>query len=90
MLPINPSETEIQQLNYERYYYPCPIVQKRIQALYFKATTTMSNEKIGLFVGLNRDTVCDWANRYVNDGFDALCQFNYGTKVFWKAMQKAY
>ena len=39
----------------------------------------MSNEKIGLFVGLNRDTAGDWANRYVKGGFDALCQFNYGT-----------
>jgi len=52
MLQINPSETEIQQLNYERYYYPCPIVQKRIQAVYFKATTTMTNEVIGLLVGI--------------------------------------
>ena len=79
MLPINPSETEIQRLNYERYYYPCPIVQKRMQAIYFKATTTMSNEMIGSLVGLSRDTVGDWTNRYINDGFDALCQFNYGT-----------
>ena len=30
MLLINFSEAEIQQLNYERFYYPCPIVQKRI------------------------------------------------------------
>ncbi len=79
MLQINPSETEIQRLNYERYYYPCPIVQKRIQAVYFKMTTTMSNEAIGLLVGLNRDTVGDWVNRYIDDRFEALCQFNYGT-----------
>ena len=43
MLLKNLSKTEIQRLNYERYYYPCPIVQKRIYAVYIKATTNMSN-----------------------------------------------
>ena len=79
MLQINLSETEIQRLNYERYYYPCPTVQKRIQALYIKATTEMSNEMIGIVVGLNRDSVGDWIKRYQQGGFEALCQFKYGT-----------
>lgn len=76
---INLRETEIQLLNYERYYYPCPIVQKRIHAVYIKETSDMSNEMIGSLVGLNRDSVGDWFRRYQQDGFDALCQFNYGT-----------
>lgn len=79
MLQINLSETEIQRLNYERYYYPCPTVQKRIHAVYIKATTDMSNEMIGVLVGLNRDSVCDWIMRYQQGGFDVLCRFNYGT-----------
>ena len=79
MLPINLSETEIQQLNYERYYYPCPTVQKRIHAIYIKSTTEMSNEMIGSLVGLNRDSVGDWIIRYQQCGFDAICGFNYGT-----------
>lgn len=79
MLQIKISKTEIQRLNYERYYYPCPIVQKRIHALYMKATTDMSNEMIGTLVDLNRDSVGDWIMRYEQAGIDALCQFNYGT-----------
>jgi len=79
MLQINLSETEIQRLNYERYYYPCPTVQKRIHAVYIKATTEMSNEMIGTLVGLNRDSVGDWIRRFEQGGFAALCQFNYGT-----------
>lgn len=79
MLLINLSDAEIQRLNYERYYYPCPIVQKRIHAVFFKATTDMSNEMIGVLLDLNRDSVGDWVQRYQRDGFDALCQFNYGT-----------
>ena len=79
MLQINISDAEIQRLNYERYYYPCPIVQKRIHALYIKATTNMSNEMIGTLVGLSRYSVGDWIRYYQQGGFDALCQFNYGT-----------
>jgi transposase len=79
MLQLNLSDAEIQRLSYERYYYPCPIVQKRIHAVYIKATTEMSNEKIGYLVGLNRDSTGDWIMRYKQAGIDALCQFNYGT-----------
>ena len=79
MLPINLSETEIQRLNYERYYYPCPMVQKRIHAVYIKATTNMTHVMIGRLTGMNRDSVGDWIKRYEQGGFDALCQFNYGT-----------
>ena len=78
MLLIKISEAEIQRLNYERFYYPCPIVQKRIHAVYFK-TLGMSNQEIGTLTGLNRETVGDWIGAYLDGGFEALCQFNYGT-----------
>lgn len=79
MLQLNLSKTEIQRLNYERYYYPCPLVQKRIHAIYFKTINNMSNEMIGTLVGLSRDSVGDWILSYQQKGFDALLQFNYGT-----------
>jgi len=78
MLQINLSETEIQRLNYERYYYPCPQVQKRIQAVYFK-TMGMNNKMIGKLTGLHREIVGDWIRAYLKGGFEALCQNNYGT-----------
>jgi len=79
MLPKNPSKAEIQRLNYERYHYPCPMVQKRIHAIYIKATTAMSNNLIGALTDLDRDSVGDWIMRYQQGGFEAICQFNYGT-----------
>lgn len=79
MLPIKISNAEIQRLNYERYYYPCPTVQKRIHAVYFKATTQMSNTMIGALLNLHRDSVGDWIIRYERGGFEGICQFNYGT-----------
>jgi len=79
MLQKNPSKAEIKKLNYERYYYPCPLVQKRIHAVYHKVTSNMSNEKIASIVDLHRDSVSDWTRVYQKGGFKALCQFNYGT-----------
>ena len=78
MLQIKISKAEIQRLNYERYHYPCPIVQKRIQSVYFK-TLGMSNKMIAKLTGLNREIVGDWIRAYQAGGFEALCQFNYGT-----------
>jgi transposase len=79
MLQINLSETEIQRLNYERFYYPCPIVQKRIHAVYMKSTVKATNTTIGLLTGLKRQCVGHWIQVYQIGGFDSLCQFNYGT-----------
>lgn len=78
MLQIKFSNAEIQRLNYERYYYPCPHVQKRIQAVYFK-TFGMTNKEIGALIGLNREIVGDWIRAYQDGGFETLCKFNYGT-----------
>lgn len=79
MLQLNLGETEIQRLNYERYHYPDPLVQKRMQAVYIKAITNLSNELTGVLAGLTRDSVGHWAKRYQQGGFEALCQVGYGT-----------
>lgn len=79
MLRINLSQAEIARLNYERYYYPCPIVQKRIQAVYIKGTTDFSDTKAGQISGLHRHSVNHWVQSYQTGGFESLCQYNYGT-----------
>ncbi len=78
MLQLEISSTEIQRLNYERYYYLCPLVQKRIHAVYFK-TFGMTNKEIEKLTGLNREIIGDWLRIYLAGGFEALRQFNYGT-----------
>lgn len=79
MLLVNISAAEIQQLNYERFHYPCPIIQKRIHAVYLKATLGMSNATIGQIAGLHAHSVSHWVKLYHSQGFESLCQFNYGT-----------
>ena len=79
MLQLNLSDAEIQVLNYERFHYPCPIVQKRIHAVYMKATVGLSDTMIGQLTGLHRHFVRHWLQAYQGGGFESLCQFNYGT-----------
>lgn len=79
MLQLNLSESEIQRLNYERYHYPVPMIQKRIHAVYVKANTVMSNKVVGGIVGLSRNQVGKWIRCYQQGGLDALYQFGYGT-----------
>jgi hypothetical protein len=37
---------ELTQLNYERYHYPCAIVQKRLHSIYIKASVYLSNKEV--------------------------------------------
>jgi len=79
MLQINLSETEIRRLNYERYHYPCPIVQKRIEAVFIKCTTDLSQEMVGQICGLHRNIVRYWVRKYETEGIESLYENNYGT-----------
>jgi transposase len=79
MRTINLSANEIVRLNYERYHYPCPIVQKRIHAVYLKATLNFSIIAISKIVGLHRTTVSSSIACYMQGGLTALCKVEYGT-----------
>ena len=79
MLQINLSKAEIQELNYERFHYPCPIVQKRLTAVYLTATMESSISLIGHMSGLHRHSVDYWVKVYQTEGFEALCKVHYGT-----------
>jgi transposase len=70
---------ELNELNYERYHYPCPLVQKRLHAVYIKATTGLSNEMVGLAVDSQRNRVSLWIKTYQNGGLEALMEKNYSS-----------
>ena len=77
-LQFNLSEAEIEKLNYERYAYPETMVQKRIFAVYLKATLGWNNSTIGHAVGLHYNIVGNWIQAYKNNGFEALITNKYG------------
>jgi len=73
------SETEIAKLNYERFAYPHPMVQKRIFSVYLKAVLNYSNHTIGLITGLHQNTVSYWIQVYQKKGYEGLLTNSYGT-----------
>src|SRR5665213_1960868 len=79
-LQFNISEAEIEKLNYERYAYPDPLIQKRIFAVYLKATFGWNNSIIGQTVGLHYNGVGKWISAYKKNGFEALLNNDYGRR----------
>jgi len=60
------SPEELSRLNYERYHYPCPLVQKRLHCIYIKAALGYSNEKIGHLMDAHRNSVsASWIETYL-------------------------
>src|SRR5947209_465291 len=74
------SEAEIDKLSYERYGYPDPVIQKRIFAVYLKATLGWSNLVIGRTVGLHYNAVGEWIGVYRKKGFAGLLKKHYGCR----------
>ena len=70
---------ELARLNYERYYYPCPIVQKRLHSVYIKANSNLSNKEICQIMDAHRNSVSGWIHTYQQGGYDAIVQVGYGT-----------
>jgi len=78
-LGLNISKAEIDKLNYERFAYPHPMIQKRIFSVYLKAALNYSNSMIGQITGLHQNIVSYWIRVYKEKGFEALLINNYGT-----------
>jgi len=76
-LTISPEE--LCQLNYERFHYPCPIVQKRLHSIYIKAVSGLSNEQVGIMTDAHRNSISEWINIWQTKGLQALLEVNYGT-----------
>jgi transposase len=75
------SSEELEWLKYERYHYPCPLVQKRLHAIYIKAVSGLSNEKVGVLVDAHRNSISEWIAICQAKGIDALLDVNYGTNI---------
>lgn len=79
MLTLSISRTDIDRLNYERYYYPCPLVQKRLHALYLKSSTSYGHGEISKIVGISPNSVTTYIRLWNTGGFEAVTKVNYGT-----------
>lgn len=79
MHTLNPSEAEIQQLNYERFHYPCAIVSKRMHTVYLVCSTNYEYQEIGKILGRHPNTITKDIKRFQAGGIESLKAVNYGT-----------
>ncbi len=82
MLTLELSETEIQEINYGRYNYPCPIVQKRLHVLYVKSKG-YGHQLIADIFNIHINTVTNYIKMYQSGGLEEIKQVNYGTNGCW-------
>jgi len=78
MLTLDISESEQNELNKERFNYPCPIVQKRMHTIYLKSKN-YSHKDIADIIDIHINSVTNFIKMYQQGSIVQLKQVNYGT-----------
>ena len=76
MIRIDFTDEEIAALNFERYHYPDPRVQKKFEVLWLKCQG-LSHETIAQFSGVCARQVQRYFNEYLEGGIERLKQNHY-------------
>jgi transposase len=76
MIPITVTEADIAALDDERYHYPCPQIQKRMDVLYRKAQG-VAHQEIARICRMSRQTLVTSLPQYQAGGIDALKARHY-------------
>lgn len=66
----------IEALNYERYYHPVPLVQRRMEVLWLKSHG-LSHEMIAKLGGVSENTMRDYFQLYAAGGVEKLKEINF-------------
>lgn len=75
MIRIEFSEADIKALEYERYHYPHPMVQRKMEALWLKSQGLPHNE-ICRLTGITKYTLCSYLKAYKAGGIAKLKELN--------------
>lgn len=73
------SEADLAALNYDRYHYPDPLVQKRMHVAYLSSCQDLTYQAISTIVDFHFNSVSKWVKVYEQQGIDGLKVNNYGT-----------
>jgi len=79
MYILNLSEAEIQELRYERFHYPCPLVQKRMQSVYLRVVKGYSSSEISKILDRHPNSITNDIKCCISEGIAGLKRVNYGT-----------
>ena len=76
MIKIDFNEEEINKLNYERYNYPDPKIQKRMEALYLKSQK-INHKTICQICRISKTTLSVYLKKYQEGGIEKLKELEY-------------
>ena len=76
MIQVTFDEATIKTLDYERYHYPHPQIQRRMEALYLKSQR-LSHGEICRLCGLSEKTLSTWLKIYRDGGLEELKLLHY-------------
>ena len=79
MIQIKFTADEIEKLNYERYHYPHPKVQKKMEALFLKSQGLPHNQILRL-CHISESTLTYYLWEYIQDGIEGLKKLGYKGK----------
>jgi len=76
MITIDFTETEIEQLKYERYHHPHPRVQRKMEALLLKSQG-IAHQKIAELTGICSNTLRTYLRDYQAGGINKLKEMSF-------------
>lgn len=71
MIRIEFTQTDIEQLHYERFHYPCPRVQLKMEALFLKSQG-FSHKQIRSICKISSVTLVAYLRQYLEGGIERL------------------
>jgi len=75
MIEVKFTENDIERLNYERYHYPHPLVQRRMESLWLKSQG-LKHEEICRLTKISPNTLRNHIKLYKKGGVEALKEIN--------------
>ncbi len=76
MIRIEFTEEMIAALNYERYHYPHPKVQHKMEVLYLKSQG-LAHQDIRRLCNLSKTTLTNYLKQYIEGGMERLKHLDY-------------
>ena len=76
MIQVEFSPFDIEQLRFERYHYPHPQVQKKMDVLYLKSQG-LPHQDIRRLCSISKTTLTVYLRQYQADGIEGLKRLNY-------------
>ena len=80
MIRLEFNQETIKDLDYQRYHYPHPRVQRKMEAVYLKSQG-VSHQDIKRLVRISENTLLNYLRRYQTDGIEGLKEIRFRKPV---------